>query len=177
MKGYTALRRGACLVLATMVWSGCGGETPEGQGSENLSPAARPMTAAVQELVNQGNTAQREGRYAEALELYKEAMELEPEHPVPQFGGLMAALALGDSTLASSLTTNLQASAPELLGMLNSAGGMGGAQPEDPHAGIGDVMPGMPPAIDPTQTELPSGHPTLPGVAPDTIRVDTVGAR
>jgi hypothetical protein len=175
LKGFTAVRGLLVLTLSLLVGSGCGGNgTPDGQGagSEDLPPAAQPMSAAVQGLVDQGNTAQREGLYAEAMEFYQEAMELDSEHPIPQFGALMAALALGDSATASSLSASLELSAPDLLGMLNTDGGMGEAMPADPHGGAGAGMPGMPGAVIPAQGELPSGHSS---VVPDPIQPDTVG--
>jgi hypothetical protein len=119
------------------------------------------MSESVQDLVNRGNEAQRAGSYQEAMGLYREAMSLAPGHPVPQFGALMAAMALGDTALAASLRTKLETTAPELVGMLNPNGSMG-AMPTDPHAG----MPGM-----------PAGHPDITGARPDTLVPDTSRSR
>jgi hypothetical protein len=134
------------------------------------------MSAEVQELVNQGNEAQRAGDYAAALGFYREAMELAADHPVPQFGALMAAMALGERALVDSLTLKLEATSPELLAMLSPDGSMGGGMPAAPHAG---GMPGMPPPEGaPGQIEgLPAGHPVLYEVTPDTVRPDTSGIR
>ena len=135
------------------------------------------MTAAVQELVTQGNDAQREGRYVDALDFYREAMAGEPNHPVPQFGALMAALALGETALADSLKGTLAESSPELLTMLNTDGGMGSEMGgADPHAGMGG-MPGAPPLPDTALGDLPAGHPTLYDVTPDTVGPNTSGVR
>lgn len=134
------------------------------------------MGPELQALVDRGNAAHRAGNYTEALETYEEAMELDPEHPIPQFGALMAAMAAGDTALAESLSTKLETSAPELLGMLKSNGSMGG-MPADPHAGGQGAMPGgMPPMGDPGMSGLPPGHPTIPGITPDTTRPDTTGS-
>lgn len=129
------------------------------------------MSATVQELVDQGNDAQREGRYEEALGFYRQAMAEDPEHPVPQFGALMVALATGQSALADTLSGKLTQTAPELLAMLNTDGSMGG----DPHSG---GMPGAP-ALDESALSggMPSGHPSVQTVPPDTLRPDTSGIR
>jgi hypothetical protein len=134
------------------------------------------MSPEVQDLVNQGNEAQRTGSYEEALGFYSEALQLAPEHPVPQFGALMAAMALGDETMVDSLSERLQETAPELLSMLNPDGSMGGGVPPNPHAG---GMPGGAPPTPEGMTPVPSlpqGHPTLYEVEPaDTARADTAG--
>ncbi len=158
-----AIRVLALLSLGLFPVAACGGSGGDEQGSPGgeTSPGAQPMSDAVQDLVNRGNGAQRAGLYQEAKGLYQEAMNLAPDHPVPQFGALMAALALGDSALAESLRAKLQVSAPELVGMLNPDGSMG-AVPSDPQGG----MPGMPP-----------GHPDVTGATPDTIRPDTSSTR
>ena len=168
-------RPGACLAVAivAIAATGCGGDgSEEASDATDMPPGARPMSAEVQGLVDQGNAAQREGRYSEALDLYQQAIEDDPEHPVPQFGALMAAMAVGDTVLAASLAERLETTAPELLGMLNADGSMGG-MPADPHAGMGGEMPPMPPAMG----ELPAGHPTLEEMVPDTLQPDTTGIR
>ena len=116
------------------------------------------MPEEAQRLVDQGNTAQREGRYVEALAFYQDAMGLAPEHPVPQFGSLMAALAVGDSALAQSLRKKLEVTGPDLLAMLGSGEPMGEAPADpsgDPHSAAGI---------------LPEGHPTITPTTPDTTR-------
>ncbi|MFC1659933.1 hypothetical protein ACFL3S_00525 [Gemmatimonadota bacterium] len=175
-----ALKPGRVLTVAAIILGsvGCGGEAEGGpgtsQGREGLPPAAREMSSEVQDLVNQGNTAQREGRYQEALAFYQQAMEGDLEHPVPQFGALMASMALGDSALARTLREKLQVSSPELVAMLSSDGGMGG-QMADPHD-AGEAMPQATPGDAATgQGELPPGHPVLVEVRADTIRPDTAG--
>jgi hypothetical protein len=167
LKGYDLFKCGVVLAFGTLALTGCGGSgggADEASGPENLSPAAQPMSAEVQSLVDQGNTAQREGRYTDALELYQEAMELDPQHPIPQFGALMAATTLGDSALIASLSASLEASAPELLGMLAPGGGMGGGM-------------GMPPVADSLTGGLPPGHPTLPEASVDTLPAGPAGSR
>jgi hypothetical protein len=155
--------------------SGCQGEADE-NGEAAMPAAAQPMSAEVQELVNQGNEAQRAGNYSTALGLYREAMELAADHPVPQFGALMAAMALGEQALADSLTRKLEATSPELLAMLSPDGSMGGGMPANPHAG---GMPGMAPPEGATDRVegLPAGHPVLYEVTPDTVPPDTSGIR
>jgi hypothetical protein len=109
------------------------------------------MSPEVQELVNLGNEAQRARNYEDALSLYQQAMEIDAEHPVPQFGALMTAMATGNEELTDELTQRLQETSPELLAMLNPSatmggatmGGatMGGAMPANPHAGV-EMGPG-----------------------------------
>jgi tetratricopeptide (TPR) repeat protein len=132
------------------------------------------MTEVVQDLVNRGNDAQREARYGDALALYQEAIDSDPEHPVPQFGALMAALALGESELAESLREKLEVSAPELLAMLNPGGGMGD-QAGDPHAGVAGMPPDLSEAEAAGEGGLPPGHPVLMEAVTDTIQPDTTG--
>lgn len=155
--------------------TGCGGGDGAGEGGEGGIPAAaQEMSPPVQEFVDQGNAAQRAGDYAAALGFYREAMELASDHPVPQFGALMAAMAIGDQALVDSLTRKLEVTSPELLAMLNPDGSMGGGMPPNPHAG---GMSGMvPPQGAPGQVEgLPAGHPALYEVTPDSVPPDTSG--
>jgi len=146
-----------------------------------MSAAAQPMSAEVQELVNLGNEAQRANNFEEALSLYQQAMEIDPEHPVPQFGALMVAKATGDEELAESLSQRLQETSPELLAMLNPSGVMGGGMTGNPHAegGMPGGMPPVPQIEGGTPIEgLPSGHPTLYDIGPaDTTQPDTTGVR
>jgi len=134
------------------------------------------MSAEVQDLVNQGNEAQRAGEYQVALGFYRQGMELAPDHPVPQFGALMAAMALGETALADTLSRKLETTSPELLAMLNPDGSMGGGMPPNPH---GAGMPGMnPPPETSGQVEgLPPGHPALYEVVSDSTPPDTTGTR
>ena len=177
MKGYSLHSKTLCSFLAIGLFAltGCGGGSGE-DGEVGTPAAAQPMSAQVQELVNQGNEAQRAGDFDAALGFYREAMELASDHPVPQFGALMAAMALGDQTLADSLTRKLQVTSPELLAMLNPDGSMGSGMPAAPHAG---GMPGMaPPEGASGQVEgLPPGHPVLYEVTPDTVGPDSSGTR
>lgn len=142
-------------LLGGLFLAACGerrGNQEEGGGaSPGESPAAQALSAEAQDFLDRGNVAQREGRYADALALYRQAMELESEHPVPQFGAYMAAMAMGDSALADSLRAKLEVSSPDLLDMLHPGGGMGG--------GMGGMTPGMPPGADPHRSVLPPGHP------------------
>jgi tetratricopeptide (TPR) repeat protein len=115
------------LVAGVLVLAGCGnGGANRDQEGAGPAPGAEPLSDEAQEFLDRGNMAQRDGRYGDALAFYRQAMELAPEHAVPQFGGLMAAMALGDSALADSLRAKLQESSPELLEMLHPGGGMGG---------------------------------------------------
>lgn len=170
----------APLALTLLLLAGCGGgegdSVPEGR--EEIPAAAQPMSAEVQGFVNQGNDAQRAGEYEVALGFYRQGMALAPDHPVPQFGALMAAMALGEEALADSLVRRLEVTSPELLAMLNPDGSMGGGMPTNPHAGgTPGAMPGMPPPPGTSgQGEgLPPGHPVLFEVTPDTVQPDTAG--
>jgi hypothetical protein len=139
------------------------------------------MGAEVQALVDQGNEALRDRRSADALALYKQAMELAPGHPIPQFGGLMAATAEGETELADSLRAFLAVTAPDLLAMMGPDGTMGGgmggamggagAMPENPHAGVGGQAPAIPLADDTLAGMLPAGHPTVGSTSPDTTGI------
>jgi len=123
--------------------------------------ASQPLSDQAQLLVNQGNTAQRDGRYTEALEFFTQALEIHPNHPVPQFGSLMAAMALGDTALARSLREKLEVTGPDLLAMLGPGGGMGGTDPNAP--GASHLPDGA----------LPPGHPTLEAAPVDTLSPET----
>jgi hypothetical protein len=138
------------LLLIALSLAACGGSggNQEDGGGAGESPAAQPLSAEAQDFLDRGNVAQREGRYADALALYRRAMELEPGHPVPQFGTYMAAIATGDSALADSVRAKLEVSSPDLLEMLHPGGG-----------GMGGMTPGMPPGADPHRSVLPPGHP------------------
>jgi hypothetical protein len=164
------------LALTLLLLAGCGGAERESieESQGEMPAAAQPMSAEVQSFVNQGNEAQRAGEYEAALRFYRQGMEQSPDHPVPQFGALMAAMALGEEALADSLARKLEVTSPELLAMLNPNGTMGGGMPPDPHAG---GMPGMPPPPGTSgQVEgLPPGHPVLFEVEPDTVQPDTAG--
>jgi len=162
------------LAFSLLAMIGCAGESQDGPDSANqgeVPAAAQPMSGEVQDLVNRGNEAQRSGDYQGAMELYQEAMAMAPDHPVPQFGGLMAAMAMGDQALTDSLSAILQETSPELLAMLNPDGSMGGGMPANPHAG---GMPGSAPPME----GLPEGHPSLNEAEPgDTATADTTGMR
>lgn len=187
MKDRRPLRAGLVtllLVPAAAVLTACGGEDgQEGEGAsspagQDVPAAAQPMSEEAQSFVDQGNEAQREGRYEEALGLYREGMEADPEHPVPQFGALMASMALGDTALADSLRVRLARTSPDLLDMLNPDGSMGAGM-GDPHTGAGapggmqNPMPTMPPRAG--SGELPPGHPPIPDTTGDTVAPDTIG--
>jgi hypothetical protein len=180
LKGFSSTRRTAIWVVAMGLFpvAACTGQGEgSGQGDQEGTPAAaQPMSTEVQSFVNQGNDAQRSGEYEIALDFYRRGMELAPDHPVPQFGALMAAMALGQEALADSLSQRLAVTSPELLAMLNPDGSMGGGMPANPHAG------GMPETAPPGTTSsetgaLPPGHPVLLEVTPDTVRPDTAGVR
>jgi hypothetical protein len=184
LKGFSSTRGTTIWIVALglLPLAACNGQ---GDGSsqgdqEGMPAAAQPMSAEVQSFVSQGNDAQRSGEYEAALGFYRSGMELAPEHPVPQFGALMAAMALGEEALADSLSQRLAVTSPELLAMLNPDGSMGGAMPANPHAGgMPGGMPDMaPPAGTSGEVEgLPPGHPVLYEVTPDTVRPDTTGVR
>jgi hypothetical protein len=150
------------LTITVPTVAACGGEAdgPPADTESPSSPGSQPLTEEAQALVNQGNMALRDDRYQEALTHFRQAMELHPDHPVPQFGSLMAAMALGDSALTESLREKLSVTGPELLDMLGPEGTMGGGMPGAGHMPSGEMPPaGMPP-----------GHPQIQ-VEPD----DTVG--
>lgn len=143
-------------MFAALPLMACGGgseNSPDSQ--EGASVGSQPLSEEAQELVSQGNAAQREGRYDEALRLFGQALELHPNHPVPQFGSLMAATAVGDTALARSMRERLATSGPELLEMLGPGGAMGGAAP----GGANHLPPGA----------MPPGHPDIGGQTIDTV--------
>ena len=147
------------LPLVSVLLGACGDDakSEDGPGSPQSPPAvSNPMPEEAQRFVDQGNTAQREGRYNEALVFYQDAMALAPDHPVPQFGGLMVALAVGDATLAESLRKRLEVTGHDLLAMLGTEGTMGEGPADlsgDPHSGGGD-----PPIWSPDDHPHPSGQ-------------------
>jgi tetratricopeptide (TPR) repeat protein len=144
----------ALLLVGGLSLAACDGRGGDGPGAEPVeSLAAQPLSEEAQDYLDRGNDAQREGRYGDALALYRQAMELAHEHPVPQFGAYMAAMALGDSALADSLRARLEVSSPDLLEMVHPGGGMGG--------GMGGMVPGLPPGVDPHRSVLPPGHPGM----------------
>ena len=149
-------------VLVAPILGGCGengeADVPAQEGQE----ASQLLSEQAQLLVDQGNLAQREERYSDALDLFGQALDMHPDHPVPQFGSLLAATALGDTALAQSLREKLAVTGPELLGMLGPGGGMGGSAPDVP--GVGHI---------PQEGVLPQGHPTLPDEPRDTLRPET----
>jgi len=140
---------------------GCGGNGEDALPAQEVQTPSQPLSDQAQLLVNQGNTAQREGRYADALDYFSQALEMPTDHPVPQFGSLMAAIAVGDTALAQSLREKLEVTGPELLGMLGAEETMGGTAPATP--GASHTPEGA----------LPPGHPTSGGKPEDTLRPDT----
>jgi hypothetical protein len=146
----------ALLLVGGLSLAACDGRRGDGPGADPVeSLAAQPLSEEAHDFLDRGNDAQREGRYTEALALYRQAMELAPEHPVPQFGVYLAAMALGDSALADSLRAELEVSSPDLLQMMHPGAGMGGGM----GGGLGGMAPGLPPGADPHRSVLPPGHP------------------
>lgn len=139
------------LATVLLTLSACGGDSAPAEGGQ---AGAQLLSDEAQALVAQGNEAQRSGRYEEALEDFSKALELHPNHPVPQFGTLMAAAAVGDTALARSMREKLEETGPELLEMLGPAGAMGQGGAGGVHAPAG----GMPP-----------GHPTVEAAPDDTV--------
>ena len=160
LKGFGMSAKGLVLLgtLAALPMVGCGGSGEDTPPAQEGPAASQPLSDQAQLLVNQGNTAQREGRYPEALGYFGQALEMHPNHPVPQFGSLMAAMAVGDTALAQSLREKLEVTGPELLAMLGTGGGMGGTAPATP--GAGHTPEGG----------LPQGHPGLEEERLDTLR-------
>jgi hypothetical protein len=145
-------------VFAVLPTVGCGGNGEEGLPAQEGQAASQPLSDQAQLLVSQGNAAQREGQYTEALDFFSQALDMHPDHPVPQFGSLMAAMAVGDTALAQSLRKKLEVTGPELLGMLGPEGGMG------------DMAPATPGASHMPEGAMPQGHPTLETEPEDTLR-------
>lgn len=130
------------MALAGFAFGGCGGESEtDGSISEGSGSSVAALSAEVQGWVDEGNTAQREGRYQDALADFRRAMDGQPGHAVPQFGALMAALALGETALVDSLRAELEVTAPELLSMLSPGGAMG-SEVVNPHSGPLGLPPG-----------------------------------
>jgi len=161
METMTLARRFVALFAMTLLplaLSSCGGEGGDSGPSQSDETGAQPLSAEAQALVAQGNEAQRSGRYEAALEHFSAAMEIHPDHAVPQFGALMAAMAVGDSVLAQSLREKLAVTGPELLEMLGPGGAMGSG-------GMGGVH--TPPG------EMPPGHPAVEPGPGDTVSTPT----
>lgn len=143
-------------ILTLLAAAGCGGDG-EGEAGIQTSPGTvPPLSEEAQAMVDRGNTALRAGQYAEGLDFFSKALEIHPDHPVPQFGSLMAAMAVGDTALVASLREKLQTTGPELLEMLGPEGGMGTSNPGMPGT---DHMP---------QGGMPPGHPSFETLPPDT---------
>ena len=167
LKGFEVSAK-VCLmfgVFSVLPLAGCGGTSEEAPPGQEVQVVSQPLSEGAQILVDQGNTAQREGRYTEALDFFGQALEMHPNHPVPQFGSLLAATAVGDTTLAKALREKLAVTGPELLGMLGPEGGMGGMTPAPPGAAH------MPPGT------LPLDQPSIEAVPPDTLRSIEFGKR
>ena len=147
-------------MLATLPLMGCGESSGDNSPAQGGATASQPLSEPAQLLVNQGNMAQREGRYSEALGFFGQALEIHPNHPVPQFGSLMAATAVGDTALAQALREKLEVTGPDLLAMLGPSGTMGGMAPGTPEGG--QVPEGA----------MPPGHPSVEGVPDDTLSLD-----
>jgi len=145
-----ASRRLTALTLATVLLAlpACGGD---GGDSSPAQAGAQVLSNEAQALVAQGNEAQRSGRYQEALEDFSKALEMYPNHPVPQFGTLMAAMAVGDTALAGSMREKLEETGPELLEMLGPGGAMGQGGAHVPSGG------------------MPPGHPNVETAPDDTV--------
>jgi tetratricopeptide (TPR) repeat protein len=135
------------LLISAAPMMACGSEGGDGPPAAEESVGSQPLSEQAQLLINQGNAAQRDGRYADALEAFSQALELYPDHSVPQFGCLMAAEALGDTALAQSLRKKLETTGPELLQMLGPGENMGGVSPSTQggvHAPAGTLPAGYP---------------------------------
>ena len=147
------------VTFATLLVSGCGGSSEDAPPDQEGPTASQPLSDQAQLLVDQGNASQREGRYTDALDSFSQALDIHPDHPVPQFGSLLAAMALGDTALTQSLREKLEVSGPELLEMLGPGTGMGATAPGASH---------LPEEV------LPEGHPTLEEEEQvDTLRPET----
>jgi hypothetical protein len=142
------------VVAGTLPIVACGQGSGDSQPGQEAGGGSQPLSEEAQLLVNQGNVAQRGGQYQEALGYFTQALEMYPEHPVPQFGTLMAAMAVGDSALVQEMRGKLATSGPELLDMLGPGSTMGGSMP-----GAGHVPPGA----------LPEGHPVIEVPGTDTL--------
>lgn len=164
LKGFrlSASRLVPFVTVATLLVVGCGGNSEDAPPDQESPTASQPLSDQAQLLVDQGNAAQREGRYTDALGSFSQALDIHPDHAVPQFGSLLAAMALGDTALAQSLREKLEFSGPELLEMLGPAGGMGATAPGASHMPDGGA--------------LPEDHPTLEEEPADTLRPE-VGRR
>ena len=161
----SARRWTALFALSAFSLLGCAGEEGGDPPAQEGQGGSQPLSAEAQSLVDQGNTAQRSGRHAEALELFGQALEIHPDHPVPQFGTLMAATSLGDTALARTMREKLAVSDPRLLAMFGEGGAMGGA----PHSPSGGETP--------PQGGLPPGHPMIDVPPADDTLPPPPGAR
>lgn len=148
-------------LLSALVGIGCGNGRERSDGApEGGGSSVGALRAEVQDLVDQGNVALRDGRHADGLSLFRQAMEGQPGHAVPQFGALMAAMALEETALVDSLRKELEVTGPDLLSMLEPGRAMGGGATPNPHA----APPGLPP-----------GHPDISDTGAAPPPPDTVG--
>ena len=157
MKGFGSQAGRWALIgaLTALPLLACGGQDGDAATTqEGQAAPSQPLTAEAQALVAQGNEAQRDGRYTEALDLFEKAMEIHPNHPVPQFGSLLAAMALGDTVLAASLREKLAVTGPELLAMVSPGSGMGSMAPGTEH------IPGRDAARAPGRRQPTSRYPS-----------------
>jgi tetratricopeptide (TPR) repeat protein len=148
-----ASRRLSALTLTTVLLAlpACSGDAGDSSPAQGGQAGAQVLSDEAQALVAQGNEAQRSGRYQEALEDFSKALEMYPNHPVPQFGTLMAATAVGDTALARSMREKLEETGPELLEMLGPGGAMGQGGAHVPGGG------------------MPPGHPNVETAPDDTV--------
>jgi tetratricopeptide (TPR) repeat protein len=146
------------MMMLPLALSACGGGSGDSAPAQDGQAGAQPLSDEAQALVAQGNEAQRNGQYQEALDYFSEALEIHPDHAVPQFGSLMAATAVGDTALARTLREKLAVTGPELLEMLGPGGGMGGAA-----GGVHSPDSGMPPGHPEVEIDPESGD-TVPPI-------------
>lgn len=79
-----------------------------------METAAGSLPAELQEHLDEGNAAYRDGDYDEALGHFQRAVEAEPQLAAAWYGVGMAQKALGDAPAADSAMAEVHRLAPEV---------------------------------------------------------------
>jgi tetratricopeptide (TPR) repeat protein len=146
----SVMRWSAVVMVAVVALVACNdrGETDRVPLDRDAMAEARTgWSPEFGELIDNGNTAYRQGRYDDAAEAYRRATDLNPDVAAGWFGLHMAEMARGNEEAADEALMRAEALTP----------GLGGGHPtmpegDSPHGGM--MMP--------PHGEMPPGHPTRP---------------
>jgi len=118
------------LLVGALVFSGCAGK-PAVQKQEKLSPGYdNRLSPEAEELVRKGINSHDQGDYMTAIDYYKKALDIAPDHPVIHYemgfsymslGNSGAALEEADKGLAAAKVRNYNEVIPSLLDLKGSA--------------------------------------------------------